>query len=192
MLRFYPNELIKEISLHPSLRLRYAITTMGRVISFRDKVEEGRILNGSTADGYRIIRYKIREEGIELSRHVFYYKLVAEYFLKKPSEDHVYVLHVDYNRANDDIKNLQWATREEMLDHSRKSPYVIQAKLNLIEFNKTLRVNKLTETKVILIKKMLANPNRKTRLKMIAKQFGVSETHIRRIERGDNWGHVKI
>lgn len=44
----------------------------------------------------------------------------------------------------------------------------------------------------MLIKKMLARPEQKTRLKMIAKQFGVSEMQIRRIASGENWGHVKI
>jgi len=47
-------------------------------------------------------------------------------------------------------------------------------------------------TKVMLIKKILAKPDRKTRLKMIAKQFGVSEMQISRIKSGENWGHIKI
>ncbi|MHA7843264.1 MAG: hypothetical protein ACX93I_08095 [Winogradskyella sp.] len=49
---------------------------------------------------------------------------------------------------------------------------------------------KLSENNVRLIKKMLKNPNRKTRLKMIAKQFGISTTQLKRIETGENWGHV--
>ena len=42
------------------------------------------------------------------------------------------------------------------------------------------------------IKKMLANPNRKTRLRLIAKQFGISEMQLYRIKSGENWGHVEI
>ena len=44
----------------------------------------------------------------------------------------------------------------------------------------------------MLIKKLLANPNQRTRLKMIAKQFGVSEMQISRIKSGENWNHIKI
>jgi hypothetical protein len=44
----------------------------------------------------------------------------------------------------------------------------------------------------MVIKTILSRPNQKTRLKMIAKQFGVSEMQIRRIASGENWGHVKI
>jgi hypothetical protein len=47
-------------------------------------------------------------------------------------------------------------------------------------------------TKVMRIKKMLQNPNRKTRIKMIAKQFGVSEMQIFRIKSGENWGHIVV
>jgi uncharacterized protein YjcR len=45
---------------------------------------------------------------------------------------------------------------------------------------------------VIHIKKLLAKPNRTTRLKMIAKQFGVSEMQISRIKSGENWSHIKV
>lgn len=44
----------------------------------------------------------------------------------------------------------------------------------------------------MLIKKILSKPDQRTRLKMIAKQFGVSEMQIRRIKSGENWGQVKI
>ena len=33
--------------------------------------------------------------------------------------------------------------------------------------------------------------SRKTRLKIIAKRFGVSEMQLHRIKTGENWGHVK-
>ena len=124
------------------------------------------------------------------NKQYFYYRLVAESFLVKESEDQIFVLHLDYDRANDDLSNLKWATKEQMLAHAKKSPYVIQAKKNLLEHNRKLDGQKLTITKVMLIKKMLANPDRTTRLKMIAKQFGVSEMQIRRIASGENWGYI--
>jgi DNA-binding Xre family transcriptional regulator len=39
---------------------------------------------------------------------------------------------------------------------------------------------------------ILSDPNRKTRLKIIAKRFGVSEMTLQRIKTGENWGHIKI
>ena len=51
---------------------------------------------------------------------------------------------------------------------------------------------KLTETQVIRLKKKLFDPNRRTRLKILAKQFGVSEMQLHRIKTGENWGHIKV
>lgn len=49
---------------------------------------------------------------------------------------------------------------------------------------------KLTESKVRIIKKLLKNDN--NRLKMIAKQFGITHTQLNRIRSGENWKHVTI
>ena len=83
-------------------------------------------------------------------------------------------------------------TKEEMMEHSKNSPFVKQAKKNLLEFNIKRDGRKLTSTDVIRIKKTLARIDQPTRIKMIAKQFGVSEMQIRRIKSGENWGHIKI
>ncbi|HLF52736.1 hypothetical protein [Flavobacterium sp.] len=191
-IRIYPNEEFREIEVDKSLKLRYAISNKARLISFKDDMKTGRLLKGGMVDGYKTFGYKISQEGKRVNKRFFIFKLVAEYFITKTSEDQTYVLHLDYNRDNDDVRNLKWATREEMIAHGKKSPHVIQAKKNLIEHNRKSDGTKLTITKVILIKKMLQNPDRKTRLKMIAKQFGVSETQIIRIQKGENWGYIKV
>lgn len=191
-LKIYPGEEFKEVELEDKLTFRYAVSNRGRIISFSDDIKNGRLLNGSKSDGYKMLRYRMRREGKVINKHYFVCKLVAHHFVPKLSEDQTYVLHLDRVRDNDDYRNLRWATREEMIEHSRKSPFVIQAKKNLLEHNIKSDGKKLTVTKVMLIKKLLAKPDRKTRLKMIAKQFGVSEMQIRRIQSGENWGHIKI
>jgi DNA-binding Xre family transcriptional regulator len=42
------------------------------------------------------------------------------------------------------------------------------------------------------LKKKLLDPNRKTRYKILAKQFGVSEMQLHRIKTGENWGHIIV
>ncbi len=192
MIRYYPNEEFREFEIPDKLKFRYAVSNIGRLLSFKDDMKEGNLLKGGMADGYKIFRYKITVDGKIKNKHMFIYKLVAKLFIPKASEEQTYVLHLDYVRDNDTLNNLRWATREEMMEHSRKSPHVIQARKNLLEHNLKSDGAKLTVTKVMLIKKMLANPNRTTRLKMIAKQFGVSEMQIRRIASGENWSQVKI
>lgn len=191
-IRLYPNEIFHEIAIPDKLKLRYAISNKGRLISFVKDMKFGRILKGATTDGYKLFKYKIFVDGKAQNKHMFFSKLIAEYFIPKDSEEQTYVLHLDRKRDNDDFRNLKWATREEMLEFTKVSPFVIQARKNLLEHNINSNGRKLTVTKVMLIKKMLANPKRTTRIKMIAKQFGVSEMQIWRIQSGENWGHIKI
>lgn len=193
MLRFFATETFKEISFDGKLQLHYAISNFGRLVSYADKLEEGRFVKGTTIDGYRIFRYKIRDAENKLKhRHYFFYRLVANYFLTKSSDQQVFVLHLDRNRGNDYVGNLKWATKAEMLAHSKSSPYVIEAKKNLIQNRIKSDGNKLTETQVIWLKKKLLDPDRKTRLKMLAKKFGVSTMTLHRIKTGENWGHIKV
>lgn len=191
-IRFYFNEEYKEFILHESQKLRYAVTNFGRIISFKDNIFEGRFLKGGFADGYKVLRFRTRINDQLKDKSVFIYKLVAAHFIPKTNEDQTYVLHLDYVRDNDDVRNLKWATRQEMIAHSNKSPHVIAQRIKLIEHNKKSDGAKLTSTSVIRIKKMLQDPNRKTRIKMIAKQFGISEMQIFRIKSGENWGHIKV
>lgn len=190
--RIYPNEEFREIIIEDKLKLRYAISNKGRLISFVKDMKFGRILKGGTSDGYKLFKYKIYIDGKVYNKHLFFSKLIAEFFIPKSSTEQTFVLHLDRKRDNDDYRNLKWATKEEMIEHSRQSPFVIQARKNLIAHNIKSDGKKLTVTKVMLIKKILAKPEQKTRLKMIAKQFGVSEMQIRRIKTGENWGHIIV
>ncbi|MDR0207464.1 MAG: hypothetical protein LBI45_09450 [Bacteroidales bacterium] len=196
MLKLYSEEVFKEITLEYHLQLRYAISNYGRLVSFKEEINEGRIIKGSLQDGYRIWRYLTRDKkNRKKYKHKFYYRLVAEYFIPKTSDEQIYILHLDRNRANDHINNLKWATKEEMLNHAKKSPFVIEARkkqLAGIHANRVHIGNKLTSTDVMLIKKILLNPNRKTRLKILAKRFGVSEMTLHRIRTGESWGHITI
>ena len=70
-------------------------------------------------------------------------------------------------------------------------PYVKKAReLRLLK--KPQKGQKLNSTQVMLLKKKIFDPNRKTRLKILAKQFGISEMQLYRIKSGENWSHIKI
>ena len=193
MIRYYPNEIFKEIEIKEKLKFNYAISNRGRLVSFTDDIRKGNELKGGLVDGYRIFRYKYRdEEGVLRNKHFFFYKLIAEYFISKTEEDQNRVIHIDYVRNNDAIANLRWLNYADMLIHINKSPKLIENRKKLIEFNLQADGQKLTVTKVMRLKKMLKRPERKTRNKLIAKQFNISETQLKRIEKGENWGHIKV
>ncbi|AWI26025.1 HNH endonuclease [Flavobacterium pallidum] len=192
MFRLFPDEEFREVTVPFDLKLRYAVSNHGRLVSFTDDPKQGKLLKGGLSDGYRTLHCKVRIDGRLVNKNILLYRLVAELFIPPPSPEHKHILHKDHDRANDHAKNLIWATYEEKLAHHRASPHVIKAKEKLIEYNIKSDGRKLSVTKVIHIKKLLQDPNRKTRLKMIAKQFGVSEMQIRRIQSGENWSSVKI
>ncbi len=71
--RLYPNEEFKEIEINASLQLRYAISNRGRLISFSDEIENGRILKGGLSDGYPTFRFKIKKDDKVVNKYLFLY-----------------------------------------------------------------------------------------------------------------------
>lgn len=121
--------------------------------------------------------------------HSLIHRLVAEYFISTRSLNKTIVAHVDFDKLNNNVKNLKWMTPQENYAHQKNSPFVIEEKKRRIIFGPTSSNKiKLTVTKVMLLKKML-NEGRKT-VKQLAKQFKVSDMQIIRIRRGENWSAV--
>jgi hypothetical protein len=192
MINFFPNEKWKEVEFKNRIGLRYAISSFGRLVSFTESIKEGRMLKCGQVKGYKVFRSSEDVNGKRVSRGIFLHKLVAENFLSSQRrDDKTYVIHLDFVKDNNHQDNLQWATKEEMELHQSKNPKVIKDRKRLQEFNK-IHTYKLSEAKVKILKRKLLDPNRKTRIKMLARQFGVSEMQLHRIRTGENWGHVKI
>lgn len=190
--RSFPNEIWKEIQIEFKSRYRYSISNYGRLVSFKDKFENGLMLKGGTKAGYKIFGYTYYKEEKKIAIQIPFRKLVAEYFLPKPKTDQVYVINIDYNRKNDFVTNLKWVTKEEYLEHTEKSPKVIAFRKRNRERAKQSNGKKLTISRVEILKKKIFDPNRKTRITILARQFGISESHLYRIRNGQKWGHVTI
>lgn len=181
MTRNYWNEQWKPIVFDDKISeaFSFKISNYGRIIDCNGNEEK--LMKKHFINGYQTIPLKQKENGKSTSRYV--HKLVAEHFLDKG--DGVYVIHLDYDKKNNRVENLKWATKREKELHQFSNP----------EFQRIMSRNvpktaKLTETRVKLIKRKLNDPNRKTRLKILAKQFGVSEMQLHRIKTGENWGYV--
>jgi hypothetical protein len=182
----------KEYEIEITGKVRYAISNIGRVKSFTDTISKGKLLKGSTTEGFLFLRYKRQNNNKVKYYHHAVHKMVAEKFIPKDSKDQTYVLHLDYDKLNNNVKNLKWATFDEMKKHGKKSPAVKEAFKKLQDYNLKNDGAKLRVIDVMRLKKMLLNPNRKTRYKILAKQFGVSEMQLYRIKTGENWGHIKV
>lgn len=127
------------------------------------------------------------------ARTIYYqaliHRLVAEYFLEETESEGKVVAHLDFNKYNNKPSNLRWMTPEENRAHQENSPYVISDyKKRKNRFFPSENNSKLTETKVMYLKKLL---NEGKSMKQLVRMFKVTETQILRIKRGENWGRVK-
>jgi hypothetical protein len=190
--RSFPYEIWKEIKLEFKSRNRYSISNYGRLVSFKDKLEDGFLLKGGTTVGYRIFGYTYYIGKKRKTVQIPFRKLVAQYFLPPPQIDQIYVINIDYNKQNDFVDNLKWVTKKEFLKHTEKSPKTIAFRIKNAENVKNRDGKKLTASRVKILKKKIFDPNRKTRMIILARQFGISEKQIYRVKTGENWGQVTI
>lgn len=166
------------------LRYRYAVSNRGRIASYKNgKIEEGKLLDGSLTTGYKTLNlHRPGNKGT-----LYMHREMAKLFLKKPSPQHKYVIHLNHNKLDNNIKNLRWATLDQMIDHQQKSPAKVAYKK--VQANRTVGL-KLTVSQVKKIKETLDDPNRSISIKRLAKKYGVSEMTIYRIKSGENWARI--
>ncbi|HEX6192860.1 MAG TPA: NUMOD4 domain-containing protein [Chitinophagaceae bacterium] len=166
------------------LRNRYAISSQGRIASYKtDMLKDGKILEGSLTTGYRTLNlHRPTNKGT-----LYIHREMAKIFLKKSSPLQKYVIHVNHNKLDNKIKNLKWATLEQMIDHQQDSPAKKAYKVK--QANRTEGL-KLTAPQVRKIKAILHSRKRSITIRQLAEQFGVSEMTMYRIKSGENWGRV--
>lgn len=166
------------------LRNKYALSSFGRIASYKKEVlEDGKLLNGSFTTGYRTLNLHRPDSKGTLYIH----REIAKLFLTKPSPKHRYVIHANHNKLDNQTRNLKWATLEDMIKHQQKSPAKIAYKK--VQANRTVGL-KLKATQVKKIKDTLKDPKRRVTIKKMAEQYGISEMTIYRIKSGENWGRV--
>ena len=179
------NELWKDIEMVDDGKPRkkkYAVSNYGRVVSYTDSVENGKLLKSGIIGGYHVLTLTSK---IKVSRCV--HKLVAHYFLPPPEAGQTCVIHFDFDKQNNSVKNLQWASRQEMFQHQNHNPKVLYARKN---HPRRSRGPKLTAEKVKRLKTIIHDPDRKRTYKQIAKRWGISQMQLYRIKAGKDWAHV--
>lgn len=167
-------------------RFRYNISNYGRVISYV-KNTEGELIKGGKCQGFLTFVAGLKNGK---KQACYIHRVVAELFLKRKKDDK-YVIHKNYCKTENQIGNLAWVTNQEWTVHQQENPQVkenkLKRKLGIIKC-----YSKLTYAQATILKKKLLDPNRKTRIRVLAKQFGVSEMQLYRIKSGENWGEIKV
>lgn len=164
------------------LRSKFKISNFGRVLSYpSNSPDDPILLSGYKNAGYHAIPTKKKDGKNTL---IYIHKLVAALFVDNPNEFKKLVFK-DRDRTNCHASNLKWVGKEEYADYMRE-------RKSIYDYKPDFKPNtKLTPTKVAILKKMIHDPERKTRYKIIAKRFGINITTLFAIKRGDSWKEIK-
>ena len=168
-------EIWKVVDNYP----KYEVSNKGRIRSQKVGWKLVRSLN--TRVGYKYIDLWNEKGGKSFRVHI----LVLEAFVgPRPSGSVTYETnHIDGDKLNNDLRNLEWVTKSANMCHAIKSGlYTPPAYLGSKSSN-----SKLKEGEVWLIKKLV---QKRFQYIIIAKMFKVTPNCIRHIALGWTWGHL--
>jgi|GEM_PF-692794 len=165
----------------------YQISSLGRVMRIKETIRKSRWKAGmikkiqSNGKYQNVCLFKNGKE-----KMFYIHRLVLSVFVRMPlpSEEGN---HIDGNRVNNSLENLEWVSRSENQLHAHriglKKGVGCPGRFGILH-----PLHKLDEGEVFLIKKLIAS--RKISHTFIAKMFRVSQTEISRIGRGVRWPHI--
>lgn len=178
---FIDEEWISVKTSLPTRHFIYEVSNYGRIKSINPSTGVENIILGSKGrKGFIKLNLKLKEG----KREGYYiHHLVAKHWIKRESEKHKFIIHLDNVKANNHYTNLKWVTREGLNAWMHEAGVFENREMKLGSHVK------LNEVKVALLKKRILEG--KTKRRILANQLNISYTQLKRIESGVNWGHVE-
>jgi len=153
----------------------YKVSNYGEVFSEK-RTNKGGLMSTNSLNAYpAVVLYKKN-----VSRPFAVHRLVAQAFIPNPNNKSA-VNHIDGNKQNNWVKNLEWVTPKENGEH---------ASINGLMARPTGEKNgsaKITEADVRRIRSLRAQGLSQ---KEIAEQYPISRQTVQAIISGLKWGHV--
>lgn len=106
---------------------RYFISSNGQI-----KNKYGKILKPWIRNGYYTIGLMINKK----RTNYYIHRLVAEYFLSNPDKQRNFVNHLDGDKLNNNVSNLEWCTRQENAQHAYETGLLVPTVENLLRFDR--------------------------------------------------------
>lgn len=167
----------------------YAISSIGRVISYPRKVwsvknncyanRKGRLLKQKhTYDGYRTITLHVDT----IRKETMVHRLIAQAFIPN-FENKAYVNHIDGNKQNNHIDNLEWVTASENCIHAIKTGLApsLAGEGNI--------KSSITEEQAIYIKQNYFKQSHGNKQEF-ASHLPISNSVVKKIAYGTLWSHL--
>lgn len=161
----------KKSKLYPN----YAASKCGKIFRISSGKEMKQILKGVPKYWY------IRACHGNIPKNVRSHILIADAWLEKPSEFCDVVNHIDGNKHNNSLDNLEWDTKSQNQQHALD--------LGLKQKGEDLYNASLSNEDVHNVCKLLLDGFRTVD---IAKRFGVSNDIIRKIKSGDTYFDIRV
>ena len=161
-----------------SLGENYLIDKKGRLYSKPRMGTKGGFLKEQNGELYKFYRVSIDGK----TRNVFTHRLLGECFLSNP-ENKPQINHIDGDKHNNSLDNLEWCTNKENIRHS------IITGLKDLSFNKGEKNSRaiLNNKKILEIKLKLLQG---VKNRVLAKEYKVSEQLICDIKKGRRWKDI--
>jgi hypothetical protein len=159
----------------------YMVSNKGRIKSINNKNKKEKLINGIISEfGYRSVHLRNAKE--KISKNYFVHRLVCETFLEnvfnKPQ-----VNHIDGNKLNNNLENLEWVTAKENTQHAYNT--------GLAKGRKGIDSNfsKISELQVLEIRKRRSLGETQ---ESISKDYNINANAVSLIVLGKNWKHLPI
>lgn len=173
----------------------YQVNEVGDVISIprvitrrngtRQKFKGGHLKRFLNSAGYCVVRLSDASNGRRLTARV--HRLVAEAFLPNPY-DKPEVNHMDGDKSNPKLTNLEWVTSHENRQHAWDTG--LRNKSHLPNYKGEEQKNsKLTEQKVVEIRAMRLSG---FSFSFLSEKYNVSKRTIGRVVSGKSWSHIPM
>jgi len=151
-----------------------------------------RLINGGGSQNKRFIKEKVLKNHVKqngycqvrltkdgISKDFLVHRLVAISF-KGTIEGSPHVNHIDGNKQNNKLDNLEWCNTFENMQHAFD--------IGLVD-NRGIKSpnNKYSEAQILLVKKLLQEGHSNV---TISKMTGVNRTTVYRVKIGKQWSHL--
>ncbi|MGB5637215.1 MAG: NUMOD4 domain-containing protein [Waterburya sp.] len=113
------------------------------------------------------------------------HQLLAQAFIPNPNNKKT-VNHIDGNKLNNSVSNLEWTTYSENLEHAYKTGLRRAVKPSEVaskNYKRKLAEQQVREIKLLIAVKSLT-------LKQIANQYNVGRSTVGSIKSGRNWSYI--
>lgn len=159
---------------------RYECSNTGLIKTFNWKGGSQTRIMKPAADRSGYLRTMLkRDDGVIHTIKV--HRIVAQTWIENP-ENKEEVNHKNAIKTDNNVENLEWATRAENLAHS------LDNDLQYVLKGEEIGNSKLTEKQVLEIRSRFI-PRRVTR-KILAEEYGVSEATIKEVVLRLTWRHI--